>query len=63
MSMTIHIKHENSADHPRYDDEVAACGNRHGLSIRQWGFGWRTKWFCCNCGQRVTVQVQGELEQ
>lgn len=57
--MNIRIVHENLADHPDYDVQVAQCGARHGLSLRQWS---ADVWFCEQCGHRVGVEVIGVKE-
>jgi len=54
----ITIKHSNLANHPNYDVEVARCGAKHGVSVRQWGDPSRNIWFCQNCGHRVDVEVR-----
>jgi hypothetical protein len=54
--MRISIVAANLANHPNYDRDVARCGNRHGLNVRQWS---GDVWFCCMCGHRVQVTVQG----
>lgn len=58
--MNITITHANIANHSNYDVEVAACGTRHGISLRRWGEKSRNIWFCNQCGHRVEVKIQGD---
>ena len=58
--MNIIITHENLADHPDYEKQVAKCGSAHGLSIRQWS---KDIWFCEKCGHRVKVLIIGSLKE